>query len=343
MSNPDVAFIARDPNWLAHRYDPQHDAIHFLKLDRAGHRAATFVTDEYIPATAPKVVLRRDESVAEARKDAGPLHFIFHSGFCGSTLLARALDIEGVSMGLKEPVIFNDIVGWRRRGGEVRSVAQVLDDSLALLARPFSPGEAVIVKPSNILNAFAPAIMGMRPDTRAIFMYAPLKIFLGSVARKRLEGRLWVRKTFAGLAKDGVVNLGFDSDQYFGQTDLQIAAAGWLAQQDLFAKLIERFGHDRVQTLNSEAFVAAPRQALTSLNTLFALGMNPDQLADVTDGPAFSTHSKTGGTFGASDRAIDQTDGANIHREEIDQVAIWAEAVAIAAGIRLSLESTLLA
>ena len=92
MTAVDIAKVVRDPNWLAHRYDESQDAFHFVKLEREGHRAATFLTEEYIGADLPRLVVRRSDAVAAAPPPA-PLHFIFHSAFCLSTLLARAADL----------------------------------------------------------------------------------------------------------------------------------------------------------------------------------------------------------------------------------------------------------
>jgi hypothetical protein len=45
-----------------------------------------------------------------------PLHFVFHTAFCCSTLLARALDVPGSSMGLKEPSVLVDFASvWLQR------------------------------------------------------------------------------------------------------------------------------------------------------------------------------------------------------------------------------------
>ena len=102
---PGPAEVAADPLWLANRYDESQDLVHFVRLTREGHRAVTFVTDDYIPADAPRLVLRRSDIAAAAGPPA-PLHFIFHSAYCCSTVLARAVDIDGISMGLKEPFDF---------------------------------------------------------------------------------------------------------------------------------------------------------------------------------------------------------------------------------------------
>lgn len=338
---PDFAAIAADATWLPNRYDESQDLIHFVRLTREQHRAVTFITDEYIPADAPRLVLRRSDVVAAAGPSA-QMHFIFHSAYCCSTVLARAVDIDGVSMGLKEPLILNDMVGWRRRGADPRQLGAILDALLTLLAQPFAPGEAVVVKPSNVLNGIAPVLLGLRPRSRAILLHAPLPDFLRSIARKGLWGRRWVRELFIGQLRDGIVDLGLGEQHYLDLTDLQIAAAGWLAQQDVFARLIDRFGPERVRTLDSATLMARPGEAMERLSDLFGLGLDGQAIERVLAGPAFTSHSKSNAGFSAADRLAEQRDAAQTHADEIDKVAVWAEAVATGAGLSTELQAPLL-
>jgi hypothetical protein len=338
-ADPRAAAIVRDPAWLAHRYDPVGDRVHFVRAPRDVHRAATFLTDEHLAEAGSPAVVARASAVA-AMGAAAPIHFIFHSAYCCSTLLARAFDIEGVAMGLKEPVILNDLAGWKRRGGEPARIAEALDSALTLLARPFAPGEATIVKPSNVVNGFAPAMLAMRPGARALLLHAPLRVYLGSVARKGMWGRLWVRELFGKLAKDGLVDFGFSGEDYLQQTDLQIAAIGWLAQQRLFAGLCgAQVG--RVRTLDSETLVARPAAVLRGLSNLFALNVEEAKVERAV-ADAFTRHSKGGERFGREQREAEQRDGAALHGEEIDKVGQWAEAVAASAGVSLTLPAPLL-
>ncbi len=315
--------------------------MHFVRLDREGHRTATFLTEEYIGSDLPRLVLSRAEAAAAAKPPA-PLHFIFHSAFCCSTLLARAADQDGIATGLKEPVILNDMIGWSRRGAEPRMLGQVLNSVLKLLAQPFGPGEAVVVKPSNILNSLAPGILHLRPGSQALLLYAPLETYLRSVAKKGMWCRLWVRELLLGQMQDGILPFGFSTQDYLSQTDLQVAASGWLAQHALFAQLIERYGPARVRTLDSATLLGRRQDVLTSLSDHFRLGLSAAQLAAMLGGPAFSTHSKFGTEFTSSDRAAEHRDAAAAHAEEIEKVAIWAERVAEAAGISLTLKAPLL-
>jgi hypothetical protein len=340
MQIPDtLTDLIGNPAWLAHRYDPGHDAFHFRWVDRDRHAATTFLTEEaLVDAPGPIPVARADT----APPVTTPLHFIFHSAYCCSTMLARAFDAPGTSMALKEPLLLNDMVGWRRRGGEPARVAEVLDRALALLARPFAPGEAVVVKPSNVVNALAPVILALRPEAKALLLHAPLPAYLRSIAKKDMWGRLWVRELLVGLLKDGLVDLGFDTEGYLGLTDLQVAAVGWLAQHALFARTVARYGPARVATLDSETLVARSRDAMAALVRLYGLSIDPAGIDAIVAGPAFTRHSKLSAEFGAAQRAAEHRNAADLHGDEIIKVVIWAEAAAKAAGIPLTLGARLI-
>ena len=111
MAETDVASILADPRWLAHRYDRHRDEVHFVKVSREDHRSVSFLTEpEIVQASGRHAVPRR--LLSGRQIDQAPLHLILHSGLTGSTLLTRALDIEGVAMTLSEPPILTDVVSY---------------------------------------------------------------------------------------------------------------------------------------------------------------------------------------------------------------------------------------
>ena len=332
----DVPAIARDPLWFADRYDPGHDAVHFRHLTRANHRAATFLTDEYLSKDAAVVVVRRRDALAAAPA-TGPIHYILHSAYCCSTLLARAVDVPGVAMGLKEPVLLNDLVGWKARGAKAADLAAVLDSGLTLFARPFGPGEAVVVKPSNVANGLASAMLTVRPEACALLLHAPLETYLGSIARKGMTGRLWARDLLVKQIADGTQWPGMAAEAFIAQTDLQAAAIGWLAQHAIFARVAARFP-DRVRTLDSATLMADPAAAMTALGTLFGITLDGPAIAA---GRAFRMHSKDGSMFDAAARTAELAT-AERYADEIAKVAVWAEAVAATVGLDLRLPAPLL-
>lgn len=326
---PTAAELVRDPLWFPHRYDEANDSFRFVHVPRAVHRSASFLTDEFLPGYDRPIPVGRLAAMAAGPTPA-PIHFIFHSAYCCSTLLARAFDRDGISMGLKEPVLLNDVSGWKRRGAAPRDVAMVLDHGLRLLGRPFGPGEAVVVKPSNVVNVLAPAMLAMRPEARALLLYAPLPLYLASIAKKGMWGRLWVRELLQRQLEDGLVTYGFTPEDLFRQTDLQVAAVGWLVQHGLYQRLSERFGA-RVRTLDSEVLVERPREAMEKLASLFDLPLEGSAIDHIV-ATEFRRHSKLGGEYDAAVRQGEQRESASAHADEIAMVVRWAEEVAAGAG-----------
>ena len=326
-------FSLNDPEWLAHRFVEGDDAFRFIRLPRGDHDAVPFLTDEYLGAreTAPDVPAVQCLDLP----GNAPLHFIFHSAFCSSTMLVRAFDRPGLAMGLSEPVILNDLVGFRRRGAEPRAVARAADAATRLLGRPFAPGEAVVVKPSNLVNPLALLLMMLRPQSRALFLYAPLETFLISVARKGIDCRLWVRELLEAFMRDDALDLPFTPEDYFRQTDLQVAAVGWLAQQQLFSRMAGRLGHERLRFLDSACLHADPVGTLTAVATHFGLALGAEAARDIVAGPVFSRHSKSGRPYTAEIRAQDYAVVRSAHQDEIEKVVAWAGAVAKSAAISL--------
>jgi len=326
------------PEWLAHRYDPGHDAVHFIKVPRQIRRETPFLTDRNLPDVSDPLVVRRQDALVSV--PPGRLNFIFHSAYCGSTLLANAYDRPGAAFALKEPTLLNDLVGWRLRGGEPQKIGEVLVDGLKLLARPFQIGESGVIKPSNLVNGLARAMLTVRPEAGALLLYAPLEQFLRSIAAKGLWGRLWVRELLAKYLQEGFVDLGFTSQDYFMQSDLQVAAIGWLAQHQLFAALANAWP-DRVRTIDTPRLLVDPAASLEALDALFGVEGDPAS-RDAVIGSVFSRHSKTGTDFNATTRASDQRDASESHGDEIEKVTIWAETVANHAGIPWDLPQPLL-
>lgn len=339
MSNAPLT-AARDAAWLPHRYDPQRDAFHFRHVPRSRHDEVTFLTDQYL-GPDDVVVARREKALAEAPSPA-PVHFLFHSAYCCSTMLARAMNLPGVAMGLKEPVILNDLMGWRYRGGDRQMVAMVLDHSLRILARPFGEGEQVIIKPSNLINPLIPAIMAMRPEAKALLLFAPLEDYLASIARKGMWGRLWVRDLLSKLLLEGFIDLGIEPQDYLKLTDIQVAAVGWLAQQAQFANLLSGTAATRFASLNSEHLTARPKRSIAGLAKLFGLPLSEERIDAIVSGPAFTKNSKTGEHFAPGQRNAEKLSGLAQHAEEIEMVVNWAKAIAESRNIPMALPASLL-
>jgi len=325
--------IIGDGRWLAHRYDETNDSIQFRLVPREAQREMTFLTDFEI-GDAPLAIHPRQDCLAEVhRRDLATPRMIFHSAFCCSTLLARAFDIPGVSFGLKEPQILNDVAGLQMRRADPRQIAAAMDIALLLLARPIDEGEINVIKPSTVVNPLIPLILAMRPELRGVLLHAPLETFLGSVARKEVEGRAWVRELMWKFILSGQADrFGLSDEDLYRQTDLQVAALGWLTQHALFGDAAAK--NANLRALDSETLMKRPAQSLYALGKLFDLKFDADLIAN---GRAFKTHSKDRTDYSADRRQEERDRGLELHAREIGMVMKWAEKLAQHAGIATSL------
>jgi len=329
--------IIGDGRWLAHRYDETNDSIQFRLVPREAQRELTFLTDFEI-GDAPLAIYPRQDCLAEVRKgDLATPRMIFHSAFCCSTLLARAFDIPGVSFGLKEPQILNDVAGLQMRRADPRQIAAAMDIALLLLARPIDEGEINVIKPSTVVNPLIPLILAMRPELRGVLLHAPLETFLGSVARKEVEGRAWVRELmWKFILSSQADRFGLSDEDLYRQTDLQVAALGWLTQHALFGDAAAK--NANLRALDSETLMKRPAQSLSALGKLFDLKFDADLIAN---GRAFKTHSKDSTDYSADRRQEERDRGLELHAREIGMVMKWAEQLAQHAGIGTGLPSIL--
>jgi len=329
-----AAQIVADPEWLAHRYDEQLDAFQYRHVTRARHAEVGFATDDYLGKEPNPVVLGREEA-ARLLGEQAPIHFILHSAFCASTMLVRALDVPGSAMGIAEPVILNDMAGWRRRGAEVPMHARVMDNALGQLSRPWGAGEAVVIKPSNVFNGLSMGALALRPQARALLLHAPLEEFLLSVARKGMWCRLWARELLESLLQEGMVDLGFEPRDYLRQTDLQVAGIGWLAQQVQFHRIANQFGAGRIASLDSETLTADPAVYVARVASHF--GLSKQDPADYANHPAIGRNSKSGAGFERGERQLDQARAREVYGDEIEKVSEWIRVVGERRGVSLDL------
>ena len=275
------------------------------------------------------------DDVAAMQPAPGKLHFIFHTAFCRSTLLVRALDAPGISVGLNEPGIIASMVN---AGDAARPLIAPL---LRLLARPHAPGEAVFVKPTNHANMLMPALLQARGDARAILMTNGLPTFLRSVARKGLMGRRWGRQLFLEMQGYAGMDFGMDPRESFAMSDLQAAGLAWFLAQRWFALhqggQVNGIAGERMRVLDGDRFQEERETTIRSVFEFAGVSAPSGLAAELASSDVFSQHSKLGGSF--EEKAEAEEDP--MLAEEIEQVEKWVGMIAGQAGVPVPLKHTL--
>ena len=323
----DAHTIAADASWLPHRIDVETRQVEFLRIPRETLANTGFLSDRDPPADQ-RAMVAWDEVLA-MKPEPGQLHFIFHTAFCRSTLLVRAMNLEGTSVGLAEPGILAQLAG----AGEAASdlVKPVCD----LLARPWGEGEAVFVKPTNHANMLIPALLAARPDATAVLMTNPLASFLRSVDKRALMGRRWGRQLYLEVMSYAGMDLGMDGREQFSMTDLQASALAWFLSQRLFSMLQAGPEGARLRVLDGDRFDLDRADTVEAVLALAGLPIDPQAVERVVDGPLFRSHAKMGGEFAEEGAA------APAFTQECDQVAQWIGMIAEQAGLAVPVKQTL--
>ncbi|MFO6448561.1 hypothetical protein ACLBKU_15610 [Erythrobacter sp. NE805] len=322
--------IAASPEWLPNRIDARRRCVQFVRFTRAELEDRDFLAN--LKGQAEAWVPFAE--VSTMRPAAGPARFIFHSGFCRSTLLLQALCGSGRALGLNEPEILNSLA----REGEPDE--ELVAAILALLLRPHAGTDGVIVKPSNFPNRLIPLIMRLLPEARAVIVTNGLAEFLQAVARKGLLGRQWGRQallTAATYAGD-ITRL---RGQLAGFTDLQVAALGWLLMQNWFDRVHVPAVAPRLAVLHGESLTTRGPAALAGAAAHLGLTLPRREIDAILAGPVFARDAKTGEDYAALRARQAARAEVPVIAEEIAEVEAWIAALAEASGLTVPVAQTL--
>lgn len=120
------------------------------------------------------------------RSEQAASRFIFHVGFCGSTLLARLLDDGNCTLALKEPQCLADIASQRealRSGSAAAPLQAAIDHALDWLGACAQEGGVVVVKPTNWVNLIVADLCPPERPVRAVFVSMERRAYLGAIFR----------------------------------------------------------------------------------------------------------------------------------------------------------------
>jgi hypothetical protein len=319
--------IVNDGEWLPHSFDQSGSAITFVQVPLEQRRSLPFLGAHELGAGFNK----RSIAVAQVQEELSdakfvPVHFIFHTAFCGSTLLVNALNGLDGTIGLREPAILANLLSRRERSPD-RSEDARLRMVVRLLSRS-SPGtEAVVVKAPCVATPLLPHVLAAEPRSQALLLYGSLRDFLLFVAKRGARGRTWARQVYTSCLRNIPLRFRFSATEILEQTDLQIAGLGWLMRRYYFDSAASSFGATRSRLLAFDDLLKAPHAVLTSASEFLGLLTSPGAMRKVVAGPVFKTHSKENRPFDSAKRSDEIRQLREAHWEEVDLVARWVQAV----------------
>ena len=322
----DVATLLRDPHWFPVAFDLNANTLTLWKTDRDALSQAAFLDQraysrDSVFQTVPLA------AALEAGSPTASINWIFHSAFCCSTLLARALDIPNKSLALKEPDILMQLANARRMAastGLKEPVLQKLEQFiLNLLGRRFNANEAIVIKPTNAANPVMQ--LAVARGEACMFAVSPLQDFLISVIKKGEACRSFMRTLYNIFVLDPLGLAQIPARQAMTFTDLQVTALVWHHQLQFMTGTADKASKGPVKALDGTQLPANPAPYLMAAAAHFGLDWEPGDAQAQATGPVFQRNSKfEDQTYDVNVRREEAAVLLTAHREAIDVTLKWA-------------------
>ena len=335
------AEILADPNYLPLRLDPVERRVLFVRIDQEARQQAAFLDDRILAGNAQGAWLALD-ALPRPPATMPPLHFIFHIGHCGSTLLSRLLQGWPRVQSLREPLPLRTLaeaqqtLSHHSAGFSSTQWQGVLHAMLALWARPLPGIDATTLKATSSCNGLIEPILATLPASRAILLDMPLEPYLATLFKSPDS----VRDAAAAAPERFAFLRGAVQDELLSPNALslpQLCAMGWLAEQLRFSGLAQGRYASRVMRVRFDALLQQPEPTL--LRIAAHLGWAEEAVPAVMASAAWGRYSKAQDhAYGSADRAFDLDESRRRYathiREGLDFVALLQQRHPLLADLR---------
>jgi len=315
--------VVSDPHWFPTDFDLVSETISFIRTTREDIIAQPFLDTRWKRDGLQFVKAPFSALLSSVRSFPQPLDlcFIWHTGFCCSTLLADALEKSARNLSLCEPKILVDIADAKRAfafsHGEL---ARLPDTSFKLLSRSFGSGEAITVKPAPAANCLLPEAMAL-PGSKHLVLYSDCREFILSIAKYGSVRGSYVRNMLRVMIRNQV-SPHWDEKRISSLSPLRASALLWHLQ---IAEIRNHFNSEVAGSLDCDFLLAEPLKALSAVTKIFDLKFDNGELAQIVEGPKFRRNAKSRGEeFGADSRLRLHEEVEDERRAEIDEAVAWS-------------------
>ena len=218
--------------------------------------------------------------------------FIFHTAFCGSTILSRALDNIFKSLQIREPDVLGSLYQFSFTGSMKKELEhQWYARVVKLLSRRFEGDSPAIVKANDFTNPILPTLLSIYDKLPVLLMYIPFSQFFASCIKSDSRQQ-WISDRY-NFVKPNLNNV-FSDDEVCNIEKKDIyskVAIYWAYNIKIFLNIIELFP-DRVKSLDFNDFLAEPKNILSQCKSFFGLEYHADVNIDYELNYLFSVYSK---------------------------------------------------
>ena len=303
---------------------PQFERALIVRMTEADYRAASFLDERMFTRQMEGAWV--PVSAMEARLgeiDAKPLHFIFHIGHVGSTLLSRLLDDLGDVLSLREPLPLRTLAELYDFGKAPDALFEMF---LRLWSRGFDSTRAVVLKATSSVARLGNRLMQAQPDARAVYLSVAAEPYIatllaGPYAASDLNG-------FGPERLSRLRKLLNDPAIVQPKTLGELAAMSWLTEK-LTQQSVVAVNGGRVLPVDFEKFLDAMDESLTQILQHFGFDASPARIASLMQSATLTRYSKSPDQAYSRDlRAQLLQQSRTNFTEEIKRGLNWIEALA---------------
>ena len=291
--------LAASPDVYLQKVDLARDAALLVRLSESSYRTASFLDDRILTPDV-KGGWSSLAGVRDAARQIGerkPLHFIFHTGHVGSTLLSRLLDESGCVLSLREPLPLRTLADARDVLDLPESLlsprdCEALEQALlAIWSRGYRNTHSVVLKATSSACRIGAHLMERHSSSRAVYLNLAAEPYLATLLAGqnsgidlRGHGPVRIRQLQARIATSlpplHALSLG------------ELAAMSWLAETWNQHDAVARLGA-RVMALDFDEFLADVAGGVGRVAAHFQLPIESPAIADIARSPVLTRYSKS--------------------------------------------------
>ena len=247
--------------------------------------------------------------------------WLFHTSFCCSTLLARALQDTPACMVYREPLVLRRLSDARDHG---TAVAQWMTPTTRLLFRPWREDGAVVVKPTHAALNIAADLLAATPGSRAVALLSSLDDFLVSNIKKTPETHAKVptlveRAVAAGSLRHRLAGRAIEPPSLLAAVALQ-----WVAQRELLVD-IDAGAPGRLLFMDAARILSDLAGAARTCLDWWGLPVDLDALRARAQAVAGINAKQTTAAYSARQREDEAAQLARMFARELDEARAWFE------------------
>ncbi len=242
----------REARWFAVDLHVPRREFGFLHLDETVLESSSFL-DNRIDAPWEQARPMAADEISDGSLPIPNAAFLFHTSFCCSTLLARALHLPPYGVALKEPLLLRRLADARYSGWDVSDLLPV---TARLLARPWHDRGAVLLKPTHVALNIAVDLANALPSARGVVVTSTLEDFLVSNIKKSTETQSKVPTLAERALAFTEYHKRLDTEAFSPPDFLSAVALQWCAQQEAIGEIIDRLGPFRLRVVQERELLA---------------------------------------------------------------------------------------